>query len=405
MLLFALTPHNRIRRKTIWAVLRRWHLTPWSFLVPPCFSGDGPFSALFFSPIFLRPITLVRRLGLLFTLFFLGSRSRTLPLWSLLVARHWSFWIKEDRAKFQSRCALLLFVHYATSHPLYTYAFYSSRTKRILYRQDAIVLVTTFPMRHARLASGLPSSGESFVPVRSPLAAGLSPDHEFSFLHWQHGDALPPYVDDVTGVPLHDSPHCPRVATPPADLSIPRRYPYHPAFGPRPTVAVPFPPDFPSGSLAPSLLHDTAGFPPDPDPNLILPIDAPSVSTGDSSRHVAFDPTSFASSSLASTDLPLVSYDTSTHDKDMSRGMGNLLRWPHGIQSPISKRQRPNAIPCPDETPVADPPAFAPLPPLSPSPVHQLPSIDLFVHVVLPLLALPACPAMLPVSPLKSAFP
>jgi hypothetical protein len=47
---------------------------------------------------------------------------------------------KEDRAKFQTRCALLVFIHYATSHPLYTYAFFSPRSKRVLFPQDAIFL-------------------------------------------------------------------------------------------------------------------------------------------------------------------------------------------------------------------------------------------------------------------------
>ncbi len=48
---------------------------------------------------------------------------------------------KADRAKFQSRCALMIFIHYATSHPTYTYSFYSPRTKKVLFRQDAIFLV------------------------------------------------------------------------------------------------------------------------------------------------------------------------------------------------------------------------------------------------------------------------
>jgi hypothetical protein len=33
---------------------------------------------------------------------------------------------KDDRAKFKTRCVLLIFIHYATSHPLYTYAFFFS---------------------------------------------------------------------------------------------------------------------------------------------------------------------------------------------------------------------------------------------------------------------------------------
>jgi hypothetical protein len=46
---------------------------------------------------------------------------------------------EEERGKFQSRCALMIFIHYANQHPLYTYAVYSPRTKRVLYRQDCIL--------------------------------------------------------------------------------------------------------------------------------------------------------------------------------------------------------------------------------------------------------------------------
>jgi hypothetical protein len=94
---------------------------------------------------------------------------------------------KTDRAKFQSRCALMVFVHYAVSHPLYTYAFYSPRSKRILFRQDAIFLTTHFPMRMARVASSLDPDGAQLVPFRSPL--GISGDHDdLSFQHWAYGD-------------------------------------------------------------------------------------------------------------------------------------------------------------------------------------------------------------------------
>ncbi len=57
---------------------------------------------------------------------------------------------KEEQGKFHSRCALMVFVHYAVQHPLYTYAVYSPRTKRILFRQDCIFLTNFFPMRVAR---------------------------------------------------------------------------------------------------------------------------------------------------------------------------------------------------------------------------------------------------------------
>ena len=97
---------------------------------------------------------------------------------------------KDDRAKFQTRCALMIFVHYATSHPIYTYAFYSPRTKKVLFRQDAIFLVTHFPMRIARTAAGLPPTGEPLVAIRSPLGP-YAPDDDLSFQQWASGDSLP----------------------------------------------------------------------------------------------------------------------------------------------------------------------------------------------------------------------
>jgi hypothetical protein len=112
---------------------------------------------------------------------------------------------KDNCAKFQTRCALMIFIiHYATSHPIYTYAFYSPRTKQVLYRQDAIFLVTYFPMRLARTASGLPATGEPLFAVRSPLGPHAS-DDDFSFQRWAFGDSLPDHVDHVTGVPLDDN--------------------------------------------------------------------------------------------------------------------------------------------------------------------------------------------------------
>ncbi len=41
---------------------------------------------------------------------------------------------KDDRTKFQATCAMVIFIHYAQDHPLYTYAFFSPRTKRVLFR-------------------------------------------------------------------------------------------------------------------------------------------------------------------------------------------------------------------------------------------------------------------------------
>jgi hypothetical protein len=70
---------------------------------------------------------------------------------------------KDDRAKFHSTCAMVIFVHYAQDHPLYTYAFFSPRTKRILFRQDCIFLPEVFPMREARAKGGFMSDGENLM--------------------------------------------------------------------------------------------------------------------------------------------------------------------------------------------------------------------------------------------------
>ncbi len=140
---------------------------------------------------------------------------------------------QKDLTKFQNRCALLVFVHYADEHPLYTYAFYSPRTKRVLFRQDCIFLPSVFPMRIARQAAGLNPSGEPIVPFRSPLCLNGEADSHHSFRNWRHPDPLPPYEDHVSGVKL-SQPFSTRTLIPssqPKMTSGPYHLPYHPAFG------------------------------------------------------------------------------------------------------------------------------------------------------------------------------
>jgi hypothetical protein len=74
----------------------------------------------------------------------------------------------DDRAKFTNRCTMMIFVHYSDEHPLFTYAVYSPRTKRVIHRQDVIFLTSVFPMREARKASGLGPDGDSLMVFRSP---------------------------------------------------------------------------------------------------------------------------------------------------------------------------------------------------------------------------------------------
>ncbi len=74
----------------------------------------------------------------------------------------------DDRAKFTNRCTMMIFVHYSDDHPLFTYAVYSPRTKRVIHRQDVIFLTSVFPMRAAWTASGLGPDGDSLTLFRSP---------------------------------------------------------------------------------------------------------------------------------------------------------------------------------------------------------------------------------------------
>jgi len=106
---------------------------------------------------------------------------------------------QKDLTKFGSRCAMMVFVHYADEHPLYTYAFYSPLTKRLLFRQDCFFLPTVFPMRAARNSAGLISDGEPLIPYRSPVCMRGSGELPYSFQQWDIHDPLPVYEDHVPG--------------------------------------------------------------------------------------------------------------------------------------------------------------------------------------------------------------
>ncbi len=98
---------------------------------------------------------------------------------------------KSERSKFKSRCALMIFVHYADDHLLYTYAVYSPLTKKVLMRQDCIFLPELFPMRIARANTGMDAAGEPLIPFRSPTGSRDGIDPEYSFGGWQASDPLP----------------------------------------------------------------------------------------------------------------------------------------------------------------------------------------------------------------------
>ncbi len=105
---------------------------------------------------------------------------------------------EKERAKFKSRCALMIFVNYADNHPLYTYAVYSPRTRKVLMRQDCIFLTKLFPMRIARENAGMAPDGEELKPLRSP-AGGQCTDPELSFEDWTVDDPLHSYENHVEG--------------------------------------------------------------------------------------------------------------------------------------------------------------------------------------------------------------
>ena len=152
----------------------------------------------------------------------------------------------DEQAKFKNRCVLMLFMHYADRHPLFTYAFYSPKTKRIVFRQDCIFLPTVFPMRHARSEAGQHPDGEPLVTYRSP---GIMRDGPLgvSFHDWAETNPLPSYDDDVSGFELF-SPGCfPDEVDEPRPDGHPTHCPDRPGFAPS-FVNVPAP-TVPSGNV------------------------------------------------------------------------------------------------------------------------------------------------------------
>jgi hypothetical protein len=137
---------------------------------------------------------------------------------------------KADRAKFKSRCALMLFVHYADDHPLYTYAVYSPLTKRVLKRQYCIFLPKLFPMRIARSSAGMSPDGEPLIPMRSPFGIREGGDPDLFFAEWQEseGSSLTRPRDQEM---LQVNPGA-------IDGMIPHHRPFHPSFDEKSVVVV-----------------------------------------------------------------------------------------------------------------------------------------------------------------------
>jgi hypothetical protein len=148
---------------------------------------------------------------------------------------------KQERETFMGTCAMMIFVHYALDHPLYTYAVYSPRTKRVLYRQDVVFLPNVFPMREARARGGFDPDGEGLITYRPPQVPGVQMEEETSFGNWKLNDPLPPFQDHVTGYPLVSPNDSTSTTSEERPSTWPTWHPEHPAFGQRSAVKVPIP--------------------------------------------------------------------------------------------------------------------------------------------------------------------
>jgi len=148
---------------------------------------------------------------------------------------------KQERKKFKPRCAMLIFIHYAAQHPLYTYALYSPKTKRVLFRQDVIFLTNVFPMREARTKGGLDPDGDSLVVYRSQKGERDANEDDLSFEDWNESDELPLYEDHVNGFALDEPSNEEVLDTCAKDPSWPTYTPNNPAFGAPSCVKIPIP--------------------------------------------------------------------------------------------------------------------------------------------------------------------
>jgi hypothetical protein len=203
----------------------------------------------------------------------------------------------DDGPKFKNRAVMMVFVHYSTDHPLFTYAVYSPRSKRVLHRQDVIFLTSVFPMRTARVVSGLGPEGEALTVFRSPASLLDGCDPALSFGDWKATDSLPEFDDDITGFNLV-SPYEDLVDFPEALEGVPVFNPTHPSF-PSSSVLVPIP-AVPISGVNTDMEDATVICPDGRDVNLVVlqedmegsfepPYDPPSVMTSQQDELVQRD--------------------------------------------------------------------------------------------------------------------
>ena len=156
---------------------------------------------------------------------------------------------KGKRRKLGNRCALMVFIHYATQHPTYTYAFWSPRTGRVFYRQDAIFLVDVFPLRWGN-KTVTSSTGDLLIPYvceRSPTSIRTGTPKKHSFDDWA-GPTLPSFENHLrtdAGAPAGTAPtvsHEDDTFPPPRHIPEGQHLQPDPlGFGPTSSVTVPPP--------------------------------------------------------------------------------------------------------------------------------------------------------------------
>jgi hypothetical protein len=130
---------------------------------------------------------------------------------------------------------------YAMQHPLYTYALYSPKTKRVLFRQDVIFLTNVFPMREARAKGGLEPDGDNLVVYRSQKGETTASGKDLPFNDWKESDDLPLYEDHVSGFSLEGPIEDTEEDTPSRQSTWPTYQPDHTAFGEQSCIQVPVP--------------------------------------------------------------------------------------------------------------------------------------------------------------------
>ncbi len=140
--------------KDTWDVSLQWLRLQWCMRVPPSLCGSMLFGPESSSITLRQNITRKRYVATPYHALHgeaFADSSIVVPFGcGALILRD-----SDDRPKFQSKCTLMIFLHYVDEYPMFMYAFFSPRTKRVIYRQDAIFLPAIFSLRSAREISGL----------------------------------------------------------------------------------------------------------------------------------------------------------------------------------------------------------------------------------------------------------